>query len=48
MFSKYNSIENSYRNRSYDNAFYHPEAVNTLWNVTEKLDGTNFSFVVTA
>lgn len=48
MFVKYNSIENSYRERSYDNAFYHQEAADTLWNVTEKLDGTNFSFVVTA
>lgn len=48
MFEKYNSIENSYRERSYENAFYHPEAANTLWNVTEKLDGCNFSIIVTA
>ena len=47
MFTKYNSIENSYRTKAFEEAFDHPEASSTDWSVTEKLDGTNFSIVVT-
>lgn len=46
-FTKYSSIENSYRQKEIDyivqSGFSHP---NTVWSVSEKVHGANFSFAL--
>jgi Rnl2 family RNA ligase len=45
-FYKYPSIENSYREKFVDMVMGHPEFPRAGWQVTEKIHGANFSFVV--
>ena len=46
MFKKYTDIENSYRAK-YINDFFdrHPEMREARWGITEKIDGSNCSFI---
>jgi Rnl2 family RNA ligase len=45
-FHKYPSIENSYREKFVDMVMGHPEFPRMGWQVTEKVHGANFSFIV--
>jgi len=46
MFKKYTSIENSYREKTINDFFErHPEMREARWGVTEKIDGSNISFI---
>ena len=47
MFKKWNSIENHYRNKFITPFFeYHPDLAKEAFVVTEKIDGANFSIIV--
>lgn len=47
-FVKYNSIENSYRQKFVNNIIIDPDLMNQDWYVTEKVHGANFAIFVEA
>lgn len=48
MFIKYSSIENSYREKFIEYVKSHESFPDMKWQVTEKIHGANFSFIVEA
>jgi Rnl2 family RNA ligase len=45
-FRKYSGIENGYREEFIDHVKNHDQFNNVTWEVSEKIDGSNYSFVV--
>lgn len=47
-FTKYNSIENSYRQKAIDNIVTNPELMKQEWIVSEKIHGANFAIYISS